>query len=114
MDFWLKMTVNKLARDSKPHHNQAVKTVGRPSRLGGWSVRCVSVVLALAFCASAFASDPSKNVVVRSQPQPTINTTKKMCYVVEGDSRIPQPCERISAIPTTANSMKIFGIRTGK
>jgi hypothetical protein len=82
--------------------------------LGGWSVRCVGVFLALAFCASAFASDPSKNVVVRSRPQPTINTTKKMCYVVEGDSRIPQPCERISAIPTTANSMSIYGSRTGR
>jgi hypothetical protein len=51
---------------------------------------------------------------VRSRPQPTITTIKKLCYVVEGDSRIPQPCERIAAIPTTANSMTIYGHRTGR
>src|SRR5204863_190634 len=83
----LKSTANKLARNSNAHHNTAVKTVARPSRLGAWSVRCVGVTLALAFCASAFA-DPSKEVVLRPQPQRVVKTAKKMCYVVTGDSRI--------------------------
>jgi len=103
---------NKLARNSKTHHNYGVKTIGRPSRLGGWSVRYVSVVLALAFCTSAFAADPSKSVVRPAQPVTT--TTKKMCYVVTGSSAIPQPCERLAAIPTTANPMLIIGHRTGR
>jgi hypothetical protein len=82
--------------------------------LGGWSVRYVSVVLALAFCASAFAADPSKDVALPAQGQPVVKTTKKLCYTVRGDSRIPQPCERLAAIPTTANHMTIYGIRTGR
>ena len=104
---------NKLARNSKPNHNWGVKTVGRPSRLGGWSVRYVSVVLALAFCASAFA-DPSKNVVLRAQPQQVTKTTKKMCYTVTGNSRIPQPCDRLAAIPTTHGALDILGHRNGQ
>ena len=36
----------------------------------------MGVFLALAFCASAFASDPSKNVVVRSRPQLVIAATR--------------------------------------
>ncbi|PYK09370.1 MAG: hypothetical protein DME65_12105 [Verrucomicrobia bacterium] len=106
----LKSTANKLARNSNAHHNTAVKTVARPSRLGAWSVRCVGVTLALAFCASAFA-DPSKEVVLRPQPQRVVKTAKKMCYVVTGDSRIPQPCERLAAIPTTHGPMDILGHR---
>jgi hypothetical protein len=85
-----------------------VKTVGRPSRLGGWSVRCTSVLLALAFCASAFAADPSKDVVLQPQPQHVIKTTKKICYTVSGGSRIPQPCDRIAAIPTTHGALDVF------
>jgi hypothetical protein len=77
--------------------------------MGGWSVRCASVALALAFCVSAFAADPSKDVVLRAQPQQVTKATKKMCYVVTGSSAIPQPCERLGAIPTTANAMKIYG-----
>jgi hypothetical protein len=71
-------------------------------------------VLALAFCASAFAADPSKNVVLRAQPQWVVKTEKKMCYTVTGDSRIPQPCDRLAAIPTTYNAMDILGHRTGQ
>jgi hypothetical protein len=67
-------------------------------------------VLALAFCASAFA-DPSKNLVVSSAQQPA---TKKLCYTVTGTSKIPQPCDRLAAIPTTANHMTILGHRTGR
>jgi len=87
--------------------------MGRGTRLSrgcGWSVRSVVGIFALAFCASAFADDQSKNVVARpSQPLPT--TTKKICYVVTGDSRIPQRCDRLSAIPTTAHHMDIYGRR---
>jgi hypothetical protein len=110
--FCLKATANKLAQNAKPHHNYGVKTVGRPSRLGGWSVRCASVALAFAFCASAFADDPSKNVVLRAQPQPVVKVTKKICYTVTGGSRIPQPCDRLAAIPTTNGAMDILGKRT--
>jgi hypothetical protein len=88
-----------------------MKTGSRLSRGCGWSVRCASGVLALAFCASAFAADPSRNVVLPATQQPAIKTVKKMCYVVAGSSAIPQPCNRLSAIPTTATPMKIFGTR---
>jgi hypothetical protein len=76
----------------------------------GWSVRYASVVLALAFCTSAFAADPSKNVVVLpARQQVATKTAKKMCLVVTGSSAIPQPCDRLAAIPTTANPMLILG-----
>src|SRR4029077_2365906 len=104
----------RLARNLKRHHNYGVKTVSRPSRLGGWSVRCASVALAFAFCASAFAADPSKNGVVSTTQQPATTTTKKLCYTVTGTSRIPQPCDRLAAIPTTANHMTIYGHHTGR
>jgi len=85
----------------------------RLSRVCGWSVRIVTGIFALAFCASAFA-DPSKNVVARpSQPMPA-TTTKKICFVMMGDTRIPQPCDRLSAIPTTAHHMDIYGRRPGR
>src|SRR4030095_3477673 len=74
--FCLKTTAIRLAQNSKRYHNWGVKIVGRPSRLGGWSGRCASVALALAFCASA-AADPSKNVVLRPQPQQVVQTSKK-------------------------------------
>ncbi|PYI98777.1 MAG: hypothetical protein DMF00_12060 [Verrucomicrobia bacterium] len=84
----------------------------RLSRVCGWSVRTATGIFALAFCASAFA-DPSKNVVaLPSQPLPA-KATKKICYVVTGGSRIPQRCDRLSAIPTTAHAMDIYGHRPG-
>ncbi len=76
-------------------------TVTRFTRLCG-------VVLALAFCTSAFA-DPSKNVVLPVTQQTATKTAKKMCYTVAGNSRIPQPCERLAAIPTTHGAMIILG-----
>ena len=91
--------------------------MGKESRLSrgcGWSVRFAIGIFAFAFCVSAFANDPSKNVVaLPSQPLPT-NTKKIICYVVAGGSRIPQRCERLSAIPTTANAMSIYGHRAGR
>ena len=88
-----------------------MKTGSRFSRACAWPVRCASVVLVLAFCASAFA-DPSKNVVLPATQRPATKTGKKICYVVEGTSAIPQPCKRIAAIPTTANPMMIIGHTT--
>ena len=86
----------------------------RLSRVCGWSVRIVAGIFAVAFCTSAFANDPSKNVVaLPSQPMPA-KPTKKICLVVMGDSRIPQPCNRLSAIPTTAHHMDIYGRRPGR
>ena len=85
----------------------------RLSRGCGWSVRFAIGIFALAFCASAFADDRGKNVVaLPSQPLPA-KETKKICYVVAGDSRIPQRCDRLSAIPTTAQHMDIYGHRPG-
>jgi hypothetical protein len=84
------------------------------SRVCDWSVRFVIGIFALAFCASAFADDLSKNVVARpAQPLPT-KTTRKICLVVEGGSRIPQSCDRLAAIPTTAHAMDIYGRRPGR
>ena len=88
-----------------------MKTGSRFSRACGWPVRCASVVLVLAFCTSAFA-DPSKNVVLTATEQSAHKTMKKVCYVVEGGSRIPQSCKRLAAIPTTANPMTIIGHAT--
>ncbi len=91
--------------------NRSMKMGRRLSRVCGWSARCASILLAIAFCASAFAADPSKNVVrpSRSQQPVTARPVKKMCLVVTGSSAIPQPCERLFGIPTTANPMTIYG-----
>jgi hypothetical protein len=72
-----------------------------------------ALIVPLAFCASAFA-DPSENVVqpATQKPatqQPAQRTVKKVCYVVAASSAIPQPCDRLAAIPTTATPMKIYG-----
>ena len=81
----------------------------RFSRLCGSSVRCTSVVLMLAFCASAFAADPSKNVVLPAQPQRIMKSAKKMCYRFTTTSGIPVLCDRVNPIPTTASPMDIYG-----
>jgi len=80
----------------------------RFGRLCSSSVRCASVVLTFAFCGSAFAADPSKNVVLPAQPQRVMNTAKKMCYTFTTTSGIPVPCDRVSSIPTTASPMTIY------
>jgi len=86
----------------------------RLSRVCGWSVRYAIGIFALAFCASAFADDRSKNVVALPSQPLSANTTKKICYVVAGGSRIPQRCDRLSAIPTTGTAMDIYGRRPGR
>jgi len=85
-----------------------MKIEDRFSHLCGSSIRCASVVLAFTFCASAFAADPSKNVVLRAQPQRLMKAAKKMCYTFTTTSGIPVPCDRVSSIPTTASPMTIY------
>jgi hypothetical protein len=72
------------------------------------TVACCALIAPLAFCASAFAADPSKNVVLPAQPQRVTKTAKKMCYTLTSTSGIPVPCDRLSAIPTTASPMNIY------
>jgi len=71
-------------------------------------------VLTLAFSASAFATDPSKNVVVPAQSQRVMKSPKKMCYTFTTTSGIPVPCERLSPIPTTVSPMTVYGNATTK
>jgi len=113
---WLKNTkwVGELAcLNLQQDQNPGMGKGTRLSRVCGWSVRSAIGIFAFAFCVSAFADDSSKNVVaLPSQSLPT--TTKKICYVVTGGSRIPQRCDRLSAIPTTAHAMDIYGRRPGR
>jgi hypothetical protein len=91
--------------------------MGRGTRLSrgrGWSVRFAIGIFAFAFCVSAFANDPSKNVVALPSQPLSATSTKKICYVVMGGSRIPQRCDRISAIPTTYGAMDVYGRRPGR
>jgi len=76
-------------------HNQGMKTY-------------LGIVLALAFCASAFARDPGKNVVARPTQYPTV---VKICYVKTIASGIPVRCERLygTTFPTTVNPLLVIG-----
>ena len=77
------------------------------------TVACCALIAPLAFCTPAFAG-PSENVVQPVTQQSAQSTVKKVCYVVRGTSAIPQPCDRLAAIPTTANPMTIYGHRPGR
>ena len=71
-------------------HNEGMKTY-------------LGIVLALAFCASAFATDPGKNVA--TQPR-----VVKICYVKTIASGIPQRCERyFGVVPTTGSPLTVIG-----
>jgi hypothetical protein len=87
-----------------------MKTGSKFSRLCGWSARCATAALALAFCASAFA-DPSKNVIVTPTQQFAQSRVIKICYVKTIASGIPLRCERLygTTFPTTANPLQIIG-----
>ena len=74
------------------------------------TVACCALIAPLAFCASAFAG-PSENVVLPAKKQSVQSTVKKVYYVVTASSAIPQPFDRLAAIPTTANPMIILGHR---
>ena len=86
-------------------------TTTRLSGLGGWLGRCLSVAIAFAFCASVFASDPSKNVVQTSKPT---KKSTRVCYTYISNSGIPQPCSRLGAIPTTSTPMLVIGVNPEK
>jgi len=75
------------------------------------TVACCALIAPLAFCASAFAG-PSENVVLPAKQQSVQSTVTKVYYVVTASSAIPQPFDRLAAIPTTATPMKIFGHAT--
>jgi len=77
------------------------------------TVACCALIAPLTFCASAFAG-PSENAVQPATQQPAQRTVKKVYYVVTASSAIPQPCDRLAAIPTTATPMKIFGHATAR
>ncbi|MBV9009912.1 MAG: hypothetical protein JO354_12225 [Verrucomicrobia bacterium] len=102
-----------------------MKTPRRLRRLTGWVSRCALAFVTLAFCASTFASDPSKNVVMPARAQAKAQRTaqpaiapaaaKKQYYVMISPSAIPQPFERIATpIPTTAVPMQIIGNNRGQ
>jgi len=102
-------------------HTPDMKTPFRLSRLVGWMGRCGVALMALAFCASAFA-DPSKNVVATPKVQASKMQTatqqevaKKLYFVFTGGSAIPQPIDRVSGpIPTTASPMLVYGNFSGE
>ena len=71
-------------------------------------------MLTVAFCASAFAADPSKSVVLPAQPQRVTKTAKKMCYAFTSTSGIPVPCDRLGPIPTTVTPMDVYRHGTTK
>jgi hypothetical protein len=79
----------------------------------GWSVRCASFAIALAFCASSFA-DTGKNVVLPTRGQTLQKKVKKVCYVVLTGSAIPQPCDRLGSIPTTSPGLLSYGNNGGR
>lgn len=89
-------------------------TVTRLRHVCGWSVRCASLAIALAFCTSIFA-DSGKNVVLPTRAQPLLQKkVKKVCYIVLTGSAIPQPCDRLGPIPTTAPPLLSYGNSGGR
>jgi len=75
----------------------------------------VGILLALAFCASAFAQDPSKNVVARSTEQVPYPQVVKICYVKTVASGIPLRCTKLEGVfPTTTNNLEIIGREQSK
>jgi hypothetical protein len=70
----------------------------------------VGIVLALVFCASAFATDPSKNGVAQPTRQIAQPRVIKICYVKTIASGIPERCDRVfGTFTTTANAMEVIG-----
>jgi len=93
--------LNSLAQSSQRAHNHGMKTY-------------LGIVLALAFCASAFATDPGKNVAARPTKQTAYPTVVKICYVKTVASGIPVRCERLygTMYPTTVNPLEVIGRET--
>ena len=67
------------------------------------ALKLTSAVMAVAFCATAFAD--TKPVRLAKQQ----NVQRKMCYALISNSAIPQPCDRLSTIPTTAEPLVVIG-----
>ena len=67
------------------------------------AIKLLSVLMAMAFCASALA-DPQKPVVKLAKQK-----ARKVCYVMTTASGIPLPCDRIRGIPTTSSPMDVIG-----
>lgn len=69
------------------------------------ALKVTSAMMALAFCATALA-DPAKPVkLAKRQP----GTNHRTCYALISNSAIPQPCDRLSTIPTTAVPLFVIG-----
>lgn len=66
-------------------------------------IKLTAAVAALALCGSAFAG-AQKTTVKLAKPQ-----KKVACYAVITGSSIPQPCDRLGVIPTTANVLLRVG-----
>jgi hypothetical protein len=84
--------------------------------LTGWAGRCGAAFIALAFCASVVAADPSKNVITATSKgtRQAVPLVKKQYYMMISGSAIPQPIDRIAGpIATTAIPMSVFGNHAG-
>jgi hypothetical protein len=68
------------------------------------AMKITSALMAVAFCSTAFATEPAKATVKLAKKK-----TYKVCYAVITGSGIPQPCERLSVIPTTAQPLDRVG-----
>ena len=69
--------------------------------------RCAIASVALIVCASIFAADPGKILVIKTAQQ-TGKSVRKKCYVISSVSGVPQPCDRFGGIPTTASPILII------
>jgi hypothetical protein len=84
--------------------------------LADWTARCGVALIALTFCASAFA-DPGKNLVVTPKASATKAQTeaqqlarKKQLYMFVTSSGIPQPVQWVAVpIATTMVPMSVLG-----
>ena len=68
------------------------------------ALKVSSALMALALCVTAMA-DPVKPVKLAKQN----TSSRKLCYAVISNSAIPQPCDRLSTIPTTAEPLSVIG-----
>ena len=88
-------------------------TTSRFPRLCSSLLRTASLVLGLALCASAWASPNDKNVVARkaqaAAAQPVQDQPRIKYYAMSIASAIPQPVERLGAIPTTTSPLLVAG-----
>lgn len=90
-------------------HTLSMTTTASLVGLGGWSIRCASVLIFAAFCTSAFG-DPNKDgAVLPKQQKRAQRITEKVCYTYISGSGVAQPCDRLGPIMTTAYPMDRIG-----